>query len=328
MKSNVNFLRNWVVLLGLVLIVIVGWWYWSGLQSPLDLGGHIKAFVINPGDNPTTVAERLEKGGYIKSAWMFKYLYKQSEDQKILPGVYLISSAMRPQEIIDSISRGSVDKRVTILEGWRKEEIAQKLNQELGIKNQEFLENAKEGYMFPDTYFFNPKVTASDIALTMKNNFAKKYSAELRSKIKGLGLTEEQGVILASLVEREARSDKVRQQVASVILKRLKMGMKLDIDATVQYAKDSEALVNGNGVNKFWLPVSQQDYSGVDHPYNTYLNPGLPPGPIASPSLSSLNAAASADSTTPYLFYYHDSKGNTYLARTLEEHNANVANYR
>lgn len=327
MKSNVNFLRNWVVLLGLLLIVIAGWLYWSGLQSPLTSEGRIKAFVINPGDNPTSIAERLEKEGYIKSAWMFKYLYKGS-DQKIMPGVYLISSAMSPQEIIDSIALGSVDKKVTILEGWRKEEIAKKLNQELGIETEEFLKHAKEGYMFPDTYFFNPDVKASDVALTLRNNFEKKYSEELKSKIRRLGLSEEQGVILASLVEREARSDKVRQQVAGIILKRIKIGMKLDIDATVQYAKDSQALEDGKNITKFWNPVTQQDYSGVDHPYNTYLNPGLPPGPIANPSLSSLTAVANADPSIPYLYYYHDSKGNTYLARTLEEHNANVANYR
>ena len=128
-------------------------------------------------------------------------------------------------------------------------------------------------------------------------------------------------------MEREGRSEKVRTEVAGVLLNRLEMGMKLDIDATVQYAKDSQKLKNGN-IEKFWEPVLVADYQGVVSSYNTYTNNGLPPGPIANPSLMSLKAVANADPNSPYVYYYHDLQGNSYYAKTLEEHNENVASHR
>ena len=106
------------------------------------------------------------------------------------------------------------------------------------------------------------------------------------------------------------------------------MGMKLDIDATVRYALDSVEYRKSGKVEKYWQAIRQADYSGVESPYNTYLNNGLPPAPICNPSLSSLNAVANADTTTPYLFYFHNVKGETYYAETLDEHNENVSKYR
>src|SRR5206468_3664982 len=119
----------------------------------------------------------------------------------------------------------------------------------------------------------------------------------------------------------------VRTKVASILLKRFKMGMALDADSTIQYAKDSQKLRQGAKLDKFWQPITSDDYHSVLSVYNTYLNAGLPPGPICNPSLSSLKAVASADPSIPYLYYYHDSEGNSYYARTLEEHNNNVANH-
>lgn len=180
--------------------------------------------------------------------------------------------------------------------------------------------------MFPDTYLFNPDVIASDIALTMKNNFNRKYDDELQNKIKKLGLTPSEGVILASIVEREGRSDEVRRMIASILLKRFKINMGINADATIQYAivkKGSPA----SPADGWWKKSLTKDDLKINSPYNTYLHRGLPPAPISNPSLSSLQAVASADSGTPYLYYYHDSQGRSYYAKTLEEHNENVANY-
>lgn len=301
----------------------------SYLKTPVDKNGEVKAFVIKEGDNASTIAQKLEDEKFIKSAFAFKQAFKESgKDVSIAEGTFKISSSMSVDEIIKTLTSQPVDKWVTLLEGWRVEQVAEQLNRELGIDKADFLKHAKEGYMFPDTYLFNREVLASDIASTLENTFKKRYSEELQNKIKTKGLTPEQGVILASLVEREARSDEVRTQVAGIMLKRLKMGMKLDIDATVRYAKDTADLKAGKTPKPFWAAISQDDYTGVKSPYNTYLNNGLPPAPICNPSLSSLKAVANADSSTPYLFYYHDSKGNSYYARTLDEHNSNVANHR
>ncbi len=328
-RKNSHLLRNWVILLVVLVVVFFGAkFYLNFLKSPVNSGGQMEAFVVQRGEGSGTIADRLEEEGFIRSANFFKLHLKLSGSVgAIEAGDFKLSSSMTMDEVIKTLSEGSVDKWVTLLEGWRVEEMAKKLNSDLGINSEEFLRNAKEGYMFPDTYLFNPESNPADIASTMRNTFDKRYDDDLQNKIRAKGLTPEQGVIMASLVEREARSDKVRTQVASIILKRFKLGMKLDIDATVQYAKDSQTLRQGE-IEKFWKPITRAEYSSVVSSYNTYLNNGLPPAPICNPSLSSLNAVANADASTPYLFYYHDSAGNSHYARTIEEHNENFANNR
>jgi UPF0755 protein len=324
-KSPFRFLI-WLIIL-IVLIFFGVKWYLGYLQSPVDKNGKVEAFVVKKGETVSEVADRLEKERFIRSSLIFKYLYNQNQKESaIQAGDFKISSAMSTEEIIKTLSQGAVDKWVTLLEGWRNEQMADELNAELGISKEEFLKQAKQGFMFPDTYLFNPKASVSTIVSILENTFDQKYTDELKNKIKAKGLTPEQGVILASIVEREARSDEVRTQVASILLKRLKMGMALNADATVQYAKDTASYKNGT-LKKFWQPVTQADYKEVISPFNTYLHPGLPPAPISNPSVSSLKAVANAISNTPYTYYYHDSKGNSYYATTLEEHNENVANH-
>ncbi len=329
-KKAPMFLRLIVYLVFLLaLLAIGGFWYIDNLKSPVNSDTSAKAFVIQKGESMDSVANRLQDEGLIRSSFIFKYLLKQTGvETKIAAGDYKLSPSMSVEEIITSMNKGVIDKWVTFLEGWRVEEMALKLEKELGVKSSEFLKYSKEGYMFPDTYLVNKDMTAADITSLLKNTFNQKYSQDLRLKIKDFGLTEEQGVIMASLVEREARSDEVRTQVAGIILKRLKIGMKLDIDATVRYAKDSQIIKSGKLPDQFWGAISASDYTDVKSSYNTYLNNGLPPAPICNPSLSSLKAVANASSNTPYLYYYHDSQGNTYYASTLEGHNQNVANHR
>lgn len=317
------------LLMAIVILAVVGFfsyqWYLSYLESAVSKNAQVKAFVITQGESVSSIVERLKEEGFIRSTWVFKKDLKESgKETKVGEGDYKISANMTTREIVKKLTELPNDKWVTLIEGIRIEEMAKKLSDQLGIKSEDFLKAAKEGYMFPDTYLFNPDATGADIASILQNNFDKKYDSELQSKIKSRGLTAEQGVVLASLVEREGRSPKVRKEVAGIMIKRLKMGMKLDIDSTVQYAKDS-ALFKAGKITKFWQPITLEEYASVKSPYNTYLNNGLPPGPICNPSLVSLQAVAEADANTPYLYYYHDSKGDSYYARTLEEHNANIS---
>lgn len=300
--------------------------YWEYLNSPIQKGAKMRAFVIQKGQSVDSIAKSLEEEGFIRSAFIFKILLKQA-NVNVQAGDFKLSSGMSTGQIIQTLSQGSIDKWVTLLEGWRVEQMAEKLSEELGVDKQAFLASAEEGYMFPDTYLFNPEANPSDIASIMRNTFNARFDEELQSKIRAKGLTPEQGVILASIVEREARSDEVRTKVASILLNRIKIGMKLDADATVQYAKDTQTLERVGKLDKYWQPITREEYSSVKSDFNTYLIPGLPPAPICNPSLSSLSAVANA-SDTPYLYYYHDSKGNSYYARTLEEHNRNVASHR
>lgn len=327
MKKLVRLLLFLIILL--LIASVAGLFYWNRLISPLDANGNTKAFVVQRGEGVNNITKRLVSEGFARSDLALKILLRTSfKNVKIEAGDFKLSPAMSAEELLKTLSEGSIDKWVTIVEGQRVEEVAEVLNKELGVNKKLFLDASEEGYMFPDTYLFNPDATAADIASVMRNTFDKRYDTKLQQKIKAQGLTPEEGVILASLVEREGRSEKVRTQVAGIMLKRLNIGMKLDIDATVQYAKDSQKAASGQGLKKYWLPITRDDYTGVKSTYNTYLNPGLPPGPICNPSLASLNAVANADPKTPYLYYYHDSKGNSYYSRTLEEHNEAVANHR
>lgn len=331
-KKAPIFTRLFALLIFLAIIIFAGgFFYWNHLKSPINpKDTKLQAFVIVEGDSLSTVAKKLEEQKLIRSSVVFK---KTAQDSgklaKIIPGTVKVSPAMSVDEIIHALTEETVDKWVTLLEGWRVEQMGLQIEAKLGIEKDIFIKAAKpyEGYLFPDTYLFNNEATPEDIVSTLRNTFDQRYSKEIQQKISSKGITPEQGVILASIVEREARSDKVRTEIAGILLKRFRMGMALNADATVQYAKDSQRLASGK-IDKFWQPITQADYKNVDSPYNTYLHAALPPTPIANPSLSSLNAVANADPNTPYVYYYHDSKGNTYYARTLDEHNQNVARYR
>lgn len=295
---------------------------WDGQFTPVSSDTTTKVFVIAKGSGVSEIAKKLRQENLIKSELAFKIYVKQSNfTNKLQAGSYKLSSSMSVKELVGNLQTGSEDIWVTLIEGWRVEEMADELNSKFKIQKSKFMDLAKEGYMFPDTYLFPKEATVEYIVDTLRKTFDSRFSAELKSKIRQQGLTEEQGVILASIVEREARSDKVRTEVASILLKRFKIDMGLNADATIQYILGKQA--DGG----WWKRNLSRDDLKINSAYNTYLHRGLPPKPICNPSLSSLEAVANADSSTPYLYYYHDSKGNSYYGKTLEEHLQNVANH-
>ncbi len=323
-------LRNKRLIWGILLIIVLffGFKFWWNLElAPVADDKKSIIFVIDKGEGFSQVTDDLKKANLIKSPWAF-YLYGKRSGlvNKIQPGTFRLSPSQTSREILQTLTEQPLDLWVTLLEGWRVEEMAEEINSKFQIPNDKFISVAKEGYIFPDTYLFPKEYSAKQIAEIMMDNFEKKYSDEIRIKIKNQGLSEDEGVILASIVEREARSDEVRKMVASILLKRFKIGMALNADATVQYAlgyqKDENPPAGG-----WWKKQLTHEDLKIDSPYNTYIHSGFPPKPIANPSLSSLKAVANADPLTPYLYYYHDSKGNSYYAKTLDEHNANVANH-
>lgn len=316
---------KWVIVLGLLLTLLIGARaYWGRLQFPVDKDGQVRPFVIQRGESIESITRRLEQEGFIRSALLFKLVLKtDGKAASIEAGDFKLSPSMSLEEIIQNLSHGAVDVWVTLVEGLRVEEMAQKLEKSLKSKGDEFIKKGRkhEGYLFPDTYLFNKDSTVEDVISVMKDNFDKKYTAGLQAKIKRLGLSKEQGVILASIVEREARTKQPREMVASILLKRFKIGMALNADATVQYALGYQ-----EDEKSFWKRHLTKEDLKINSAYNTYLHAGLPPTPICNPSLMSLEAVADSDPTTPYLYYYHDSKGNSHYAKSLEEHNENVAN--
>lgn len=317
--------RRWIILLGVILLVAITLKsYRDYLLSPLDhINKTSKTFTISQGEGTREIAERLQKERIIRSAAAFTLLVQSTGNVgKIQAGNFQLSPSMSASRILGELQTGTIDKAVTLLEGWRKEEMGEKLEAELGVKSAEFIKLSKEGYMFPDTYMFSPRTDVSQIVQRMEDNFSRKYDDALQNKIKTQGLTPEQGVILASIVEREGRSPEVKRMIASILLKRLKIGMGINADATVQYALGYQRSEDG-----WWKRYLTKNDLQIESAYNTYRHVGLPPAPIASPGLSSLQAVAEADSSTPYLYYYHDSKGRSHYGKTLEEHNRNVASY-
>lgn len=316
-------MKKLLVLLIIFLMLLLtarGWW---NLQlAAVSSNKTTKNVIIAKGKSLNGISQQLKEENLIRSQLVFNlYTRQQGLAAKLSAGTFRLSPSMSTPQIIKMLSAQPSEVWITLIEGWRVEEMAEKLNKELGVKQEEFLKVAKEGYMFPDTYLFAPDVKASQVAQRLKATFNERFSDHLKSKIKAQGLTVEEGVILASIVEREARTDRVRAEAASILLKRLKIDMGLNADATLQYALGYQ-----EDEKSWWKRHLTAEDKKVDSPYNTYLHKGLPPTPICNPSLASLQAVADADPSTPYLYYYHDSKGNSHYAKTLEEHNQNIAN--
>ncbi len=312
----------WIlVLFGLGLFI---WnFYSSQANAPVDQNGKDQIFTVTAGESVSEIASQLASQKIIRSSDAFKSdLKAKGADSSVQAGDFTVSAAKSTDQIAQIFADGPAGKWVTLIEGWRDEEMADKLSQEIGINSSDFIKNAKEGYMFPDTYLFKPTTTLNDVISKLEENFNKKYDQTLQNQVKSVGLTPDQGVILASIVEREARSDTARQMVASILLKRFKIGMVLNVDASVQYALGYQ-----KSQNSWWKKALSLEDLKIDSPYNTYVHAGLPPGPISNPSLSSLQAVAKADPNTPYLYYYDDSEGVAHYAKTLDEQNANVVNY-
>jgi len=166
-----------------------------------------------------------------------------------------------------------------------------------------------------------PKNASSDVVLTIiKNN--QKFVKAFQNIKKQTKLTEKQALILASLVEREARQPSTREKIAGIILKRYLANWPLDLDASLQYILGYQA-----NEKSWWKKSITDEDKNIDSPFNTYKNKGLPPEPVCSPSLSSLEAVINADPSTPYWFYLTDNNGVMHYAVTLEEHEANIQKY-
>jgi len=189
----------------------------------------------------------------------------------------------------------------------------------------EFLQSSKgkEGTLFPDTYLFSKDASASSIVNKMTRTFDSKTS----DLVAGADLTFNQRIVLASIIERETKTSAERPIVAGIMLNRIKAGMPLQVDATLQYAVANLKFKINNLklLDKWWEPLLRDDLS-IDSPFNTYKFTGLPPAPIASPGISSLTAAFNP-TQTDHWYYIHDTSGVIHYARTLQEHNANVAKY-
>ena len=316
--------QKFTVLLGIILIgLLIFWLWWSqAIKPPVPDDETSVLFSIESGENIRSIADKLQKQNLIRSPVAFFLLARfGSVADKIQAGEFRLSRSADMYKIADSLTHGTVDVQITIPEGYRNEEIALKLTQSLSIPENEFLKAAEEGFMFPDTYLIPKEASASQVSKIFLDNFNKKVTEKEISLIKQKNLTLDEVINIASIVEREAKLDEDRPLVASVILNRLNIGMKLDIDATIQYA-----LGYIPAEKSWWKKEITLEDLEIDSPYNTYKNPGLPPTPIANPGLKAILAVLEAPKTD-YLYYIADKIGKSHFAVSFEEHARNIAKY-
>lgn len=290
--------------------------------------------MILRGRSATQISQELYSGGLIRNPLAFKiYVQLKGNTDRIQAGRYNLSPNLSLPEIVEELVMGPKDVWVTIPEGLRREEVVEKFiqglekeGQEASIFRQEFLEASKnlEGFLFPDTYLFPRGVRAQKVVVAMRNIFDRRIR-EIEG-VRSSKLSLEEIVVLASIIERETKTDEERPVVAGILLNRLDIGMGLQADATVQYAVGNVKCQMSNVKCENWWPILTKEDLLIDSTYNTYRYRGLPPAPIANPGLSSLKAAILPEETE-YLYYLHDSEGNIHYAKTLEEHNENVRGY-
>ncbi|TDM04416.1 endolytic transglycosylase MltG [Macrococcus carouselicus] len=346
-------------LIGIIIAGIAGFSYFTSSQKPLDPENKaVTKIEILPGETATAIGEKLEANHIIKNSDMFKYYLKFNNISDFKAGKYELSPSMTYEQISKSLQKGEVYLpvlfKMSIPEGITLDEIAKIVEKNTDIKASEFtkqvddkafvkkmqkkhpklitdkvfdknIKHPLEGYLFPATYDFTEehptteKIVDKMLTATENNAFPlwNKYGGIVINQAgEQKRLTFHEFLTFSSLIEREATGLTDRAKIASVFINRMEENpeMPLQTDPTVLYAL---------GRHK---EVTYQEDTKVDDPYNTYQNRGLPPGPIATSGVESMESVLNP-AKTDYLYFLADKNGKNYFAKTLEEHNANKAKY-
>lgn len=321
-------------LLLLLLLVVLLWKNTTSAPNPRDSKPH--DFLITKGQSVNGIAIKLQKEGLVKNSLAFKILVKVTgKDKKIQAGEYQLSPNLSLMQIANTLVSGPTEFWVTYPEGLRREEIALRTIKTLGLEGKEaqdfwneFLlkSEGKDGFLYPDTYLFSKNVHAATVVEKLYSTFNNKVTPQMEADVRKTGMSLNQVVILASLVERETKSDEERPIVVGILLKRIKAGWPLQTDATLQYFVATKQCGSGYLPDcEWWKPPTIADKT-TKSPYNTYLNKGMPPSPISNPGISSIKAVIYPQDSD-YWFYLHDSQGKIHYAKTIEEHNDNIRKY-
>ncbi|MDB5238492.1 MAG: Endolytic murein transglycosylase [Candidatus Kaiserbacteria bacterium] len=274
-----------------------------------------KLVSVPKGQTLEQVSVTLYDDGVIRSPFLFRVLVKVlGHERGVQAGDYIFKQPMDIFTIAHSISLGAFGleaQHIRIPEGATTKEMSIIFASKLERFNQaNFLAQAQpiEGYLFPDTYFFLPNATEDMVIQAMRQNFDT-HEADIDATIQASGRSLHDIVIMASIIEREARNTQDRRMISGVLWNRMDKGMALQVDVTFLYT-----------IGKGTFQLTMKDLLS-DSPYNTYMNKGLPPTPIGSPSLDSLLAAADPIKSD-YYFYLADNKGVTHFSKTYKEHAA------
>ncbi len=294
-------------------------------------------FTVEKGKGVKEIAFQLEKNDLIRKAFWFEfYVWYKKQSSFLQAGKYSLSPAFSIPEIVSIISGGKVilnEAQVTIPEGFTQEQIKSRLVEQ-GLAAADFLDGEKivdyqvqykflsgisgiaglEGFLFPDTYRFKKDVSKEGIAKKFLDNFDRKFDPSLREEISRQKNEIYKIIILASIIQQEAIGEEDMPLVSSVFWNRLRRNMALQSDATINY-------ITGKKMRQpLWNDTK------IESPYNTYLHPGLPPGPICNPGLAAIKAAI-YPAASDYFYFLHPLTGPTVFSKTLDEHNRNRVKY-
>ncbi|KWT76821.1 endolytic transglycosylase MltG [Candidatus Magnetominusculus xianensis] len=272
----------------------------------------------------------MEKGVLRQLSIVFYAAKYKGIDRNLKPGIYAFHTGTTPLEVLTILIKGDTLKvPLMVVPGETLKEIATKFPNFNGTEADEFRRLAydkaflnsidikaasAEGYLYPETYIFEKGITPKEGITTMVHQLRKSYPSNFKDRLKAVGLTEHQLLTLASIVEKEAKVDTDRPLIAAVYFNRLHTGMPLQADPTSIY-----------GVKDFKYGVSAGDLRN-DTPYNTYLHTGLPPGPIASPSLKSITATLNP-AKVPYLYFVSKKDGTHFFSETYSRHKEAIRIY-
>lgn len=295
----------------------------NSLKEPIE-------FEIKKGEYPLKILKKLKDEKIIFSDKMvYFYLIISKSDKKIKAGEYLIEPKLNTIDLIKKFTRGEILKiPITLKEGWTIFDYAKEFSEKNVCTYEEFIEETKktpqwlkaknmEGFLYPDTYYFSKNSEPKEIINKLHKNFLNKIK-DLRDKIENSNFSIYEIITLASIVEKEAKLEKEKPKIAGVFLNRLEKKMRLEADPTVIYSMNLAGLKVKN-LKKDDLKFSSN--------YNTYLNYGLPPGPICNPSLSSIKAVLYPEKSN-YYYFVAKGDGSHYFSTNLKEHIRAIQIYR
>ena len=307
----------YIFVVGLTFYLTINYWPQTNI-------GSMKKVRIDHGTTLSNISDKLSKKGLVTNKWVFELLTKiKGLEKSMQAGTFRVSNVRTNNEVINNIVFGSPDrKKITFLEGWNMNQVARHLSEELNFNFSKVLElfsdkeliqelqvnsNTLEGYLFPETYYFFEGVDKISIIKRLVKEHKKFWNDANLSKADSLGFTPYEIIILASIIEGEAIYDSERSIISAVYHNRLKIGMKLQADPTVQYIID-------DGPRR----LLNKDLR-IKSPYNTYMYQGLPPGPINSPGKQSLIAALNPQDNN-YLYFVAKGDGYHTFSRNEKEH--------
>ncbi|HET8575052.1 MAG TPA: endolytic transglycosylase MltG [Candidatus Paceibacterota bacterium] len=275
---------------------------------------------VHAGSTLADVANNLETLSFIRSSKVFEWTVSMlGGEKRVVAGSYYFGKKLDTIQMAKRLTSGNfgfLPKQVTIPEGFTVNQIADRLKDTFPLFDRDtFIKLAapREGFLFPDTYEFFPNVTPQTVIDKMSENFEKK-TASIQPDLKNSGKSLRDIIIMASIIEKEAKTPESRRIVSGILWKRLKIGMPLQVDAPFAYF-----------LGKNTYELTAQDLQ-IDSPYNTYKYKGLPIGPIANPGMDSIDAAL-YPAQTNYLYYFSDKNGDMHYSETLKEHAEQKAKY-